>query len=1428
MVKTNLKYLKDNVRVRVKYKLRVDVKVIKQYLKDIDIDNMSKLLEEYNKFMNYSFKNISKDFNYSFQFKLDNSYYELFKYLDNLDIDIDRFIVFVIDCINKSVVVTDENNDHLGKLINKKTVLDNKVLLGQINSCEDDILGFFREFLIKHNPKLLTNSSIILEYDATDDNHKVDEDVNKTRVQIINSNHNLLLDIIRILEKNKIDKLNTNGYVYLELKEFYRELEYLKRYNSITSSVLRNILFKYKELCYIADKNIVSDELRYKILVNYFDLWILKTNIIIDELDKIGYRYDWDINQTKFNQAKYFSCVNANNNYHKIEKNNAYISSDKDMINEQYLLPFLYVGGGKHKSGYIDKENAPKTIKYNNEVISVEKFETLTREEKLQCDFTFDNKNYLNVYCDSETSWVFYYMLQVPEIKERRIKINTKNIIDLEYKDVIVKNEDNQVIELTRDEFLAMKRANIEYLKTFDMSKHMNNKLYNTFDNDNEFDTEDMVKFKWYAKSEIKVHQAVFVNERTQETKYLIIVDNKHKSQYGKDELEYTYKKKFQDKIDLNTVKAEIVYTDNVVDTFFEYLINWYRFNHKDVDSSKLNCRVWYHNLKFDSLSIGLQNIFQKYNWELKNYKTTTPVFYVFNTGFREYNRKNRPIYSQIEFIDSFNFVNQSLQKLGVQVGIRKEKEKVNFDWNNNLDINDKFLEYSLMDVVILKEFIEDLKHKALKYGSFTKFGAAGSALNSFYSSFYGNVKDFSRPCKKVNVTYKTNDNEEISRKEYKKLSKEEKLLIKKEKFVYDDFKTVKIHRHKNRLLEEIEQLAYYGGRTQVFRKIGQFKKYLSIDINSSYPSSMLKKIPYEYKSSVDCQNYSIEDTYKAIDKYFESDNLYVIARIYIPYDNHRIIASKRNDMVCFDTLVNVTTVVHEPELRLLLERNKDIKILEVHIYHATDLIFKDFVDEFMFSKSYHKSVTGDKISVTWSKLNANSLYGKFAEKELISVCREMEDYEIEFFRYMLSVKYKRVVSVDEMINYVGYVDIPLERVVFKKRTEEFERVFGYNPMEYHDIFNNLSSQINNYDTNLRVEFFGGYFSFSKKTNRPSKKASLAVAGAITSYSRVALYIAMEKLGFDRILYTDTDSVYFEVYENETVEYIKAKYFKEFKLSKDELKKKFIDKKTYLTYLNEVEEESKKYPDKIIISKGLVSKYYFWEMEIKECGEILTRGNKDNIKCTWINNKQVHTYRTLKQKNELIAKYADNEDDINHYIVNNKFVSKIRADVNLYTDKKYKIKTNEKNKGVSSKAILANYNTYIIPQWLSIKSCMNDFDLNGQYVVDTVKFLAGRDEYIKDDIVSKERKVYRYLNTEILLDEYNQAINNVYEIKIDNINYMEQIIEPYNVTNIDQDSKYYDRTGYRILQDDETIIHYITENSMINSNELVNEAIYGW
>jgi hypothetical protein len=174
------------------------------------------------------------------------------------------------------------------------------------------------------------------------------------------------------------------------------------------------------------------------------------------------------------------------------------------------------------------------------------------------------------------------------------------------------------------------------------------------------------------------------------------------------------------------------------------------------------------------------------------------------------------------------------------------------------------------------------------------------------------------------------------------------------------------------------ERDAYYGGRTEVFKKNFKQKNGSLLyyyDINSSYPSSMTKLMPYKYLRTETFEEYkvdSIDDItdyylYKANSKYI-GKNIYNIPNL-LRRDEKGNIITKNNTDYGYHWGI---------ELKEAIKNEYEIKIMEVMIYEG-QAIFKEFTEYF-----YKKRLECKKTNLAlanFCKSNLNSLYGKFAQK---------------------------------------------------------------------------------------------------------------------------------------------------------------------------------------------------------------------------------------------------------------------------------------------------------------------------------------------------------------------------------------------------------------------------------------------------------------
>lgn len=181
---------------------------------------------------------------------------------------------------------------------------------------------------------------------------------------------------------------------------------------------------------------------------------------------------------------------------------------------------------------------------------------------------------------------------------------------------------------------------------------------------------------------------------------------------------------------------------------------------------------------------------------------------------------------------------------------------------------------------------------------------------------------------------------------------------------------------------------AYYGGRTEVFKR-GLFKRVNCYDINSLYPSVMIKKLPdpNSYQELAVSDQFTI-DNYEGV-TYIEGYQ----SKCYLP------ILPVRYDNKLIFPIGLIKGYYTNIEIREALKNGFKIKkIGSGVIYTKTEYVFKEFVND-KYEKRKIKQSNNDPMEVT-DKLTMNSLYGKFAynyrEKNSLIPINELTEKDIE------------------------------------------------------------------------------------------------------------------------------------------------------------------------------------------------------------------------------------------------------------------------------------------------------------------------------------------------------------------------------------------------------------------------------------------------
>lgn len=356
----------------------------------------------------------------------------------------------------------------------------------------------------------------------------------------------------------------------------------------------------------------------------------------------------------------------------------------------------------------------------------------------------------------------------------------------------------------------------------------------------------------------------------------------------------------------------------------------------------------------------------------------------------------------RITFFDNLNFARTSIKELGKSIGL----EKYEIDYHQEED-KDKWIEYAYRDIEILSEFFIRY-YKFLIDNDLSPFALtiAGQAFKTFRYRFM----------------------------------KEE------------------IPLHKVEEVTNIERYCYIGGRVECF-KLGRFEgeKFYKLDINSMYPYVMKHFLyPYAYLGRKD--DIPIDEFIDIFGRF------YVIAVLEIEIDKP-LVPVRLKDRVIYP-IGKFQAILHKPEIGLVFEYGKIIKINRVFVYTARN-IFEEYVDYF-YTLKVDAEMKGDNVNRSMAKLFLNSLYGKFGQLGYIDIYKDSNDDEIGFYRYK---GFSEELNKEVMITRVGSKTITTIR--------EGESYYS-NP---------------------------------------------AIAGSVTSYARSYLALLIMITGIENVFYVDTDSL---------------------------------------------------------------------------------------------------------------------------------------------------------------------------------------------------------------------------------------------------------------------------------------------------------------
>lgn len=272
-----------------------------------------------------------------------------------------------------------------------------------------------------------------------------------------------------------------------------------------------------------------------------------------------------------------------------------------------------------------------------------------------------------------------------------------------------------------------------------------------------------------------------------------------------------------------------------------------------------------------------------------------------------------------------------------------------------------------------------------------------------------------------------------------------------------------------------LERDSYSGGIADGFR-IGTFTgRFYQLDINSMYPHIM-RELPVPTKLIIYTKDQA-ENPYQVYQDFKDTHLVIAKARIRLPeefaYVLTRIQVGKTNK--CGFQYGDFEASLCGPELDFVEKHGKILSISEIAVYEG-DVAFKEYVDYF-YSKRREFKASGNDMYQLFCKRFMNTLYGKFAQKEILAseVTKDSD----------LGDQYQAI------------------------------KDFGGEP----EITDALTGQTTSF-MDLEQTVFA-----STSTDNNAKDSFVAISSYITSYARMLLVKYILQAGRKHVYYCDTDSL---------------------------------------------------------------------------------------------------------------------------------------------------------------------------------------------------------------------------------------------------------------------------------------------------------------
>ena len=251
-------------------------------------------------------------------------------------------------------------------------------------------------------------------------------------------------------------------------------------------------------------------------------------------------------------------------------------------------------------------------------------------------------------------------------------------------------------------------------------------------------------------------------------------------------------------------------------------------------------------------------------------------------------------------------------------------------------------------------------------------------------------------------------------------------------------FMESKIYIHSNKVVQELERNAYFGGRTECFR-VGKIPgdDFVCLDVNSMYPYIMKN-----YRMPTKLLDYRKNPGYEYYERHKDSTCQVAHARISTDKQHYAV---RKNGKLIFP-IGDFDCYLSTGGLQLAAEQGHLADIHEIATYHC-QYIFSEYIDYWYDLKCKYKR-EGNKSYTKITKIFLNALYGKFGMKktieEMIDAPEGTLPYRLQNMDLDSGLTWIEFCIFNKAIRQFGQMETATSIVAIPAHITEYARLYLY------------------------------------------------------------------------------------------------------------------------------------------------------------------------------------------------------------------------------------------------------------------------------------------------------------------------------------------------------------------------------------------------